>query len=184
MKRILSSVYKATVFFIICAIGWVGYFCINNFINSTYEILWLDITIISLAFLLLMGVFVDVGKTKKLKNLFGLSKYLFFIMFITICGIIAGVFTLYYTNYVLAIEYYLTIGVLVFAYLVSVMMFITSLKLEKAYKGSSVIVDDIGEVPNYDDELSLKKKLDELKRKKEMKDVVDQIESIKKELGE
>ena len=184
MKRILSSVYKAILFFVICAIGWVGYFCINNLIQATNNILWLDISLLSFAFLLFISILVDISKTKKLKNLFGLSKYLFFLCFIFISAIIAGVFVLYYTEYILTVAYLLTVGVLLFATMLSILGFITSLKLIKVYKGTSVLLDDIGEVPNYDDELNLKKKLDELNRKKEMKKVVDQIESIKKELGE
>ena len=134
--------------------------------------------------MLLIALFVDIFKTKKLKNLFGLSKYLFFLDFIFITSLITGVFFLYYANATLTTSYLLTIGVLLFATILSILLILVSIKLIKAYKGSSVFVEDIGEVPNYDDELMLKKKLDELTRKKEMKKVVDQIESIKKELGE
>ena len=70
LKRIISDIYKATAFFAICAIGWVGYFCINNLINSTFQVLWIDISLLSFAFLLLIAMFVDIGKTKKLQNLF------------------------------------------------------------------------------------------------------------------
>lgn len=183
-KRILSSIYKATIFFALCAIGWVGYFCINNFINNISELLWLDITIISITVLLLLGIIANINKTKKLMNLFGLAKYVFYITFITICGVIAGVFAIYYTKYSLSLGYYLTILVLIFALMLLVFAFAISLKLSKLQKGISVFVDSAEEVPNYDDELSLKKQLDELTRKKEMKKVIDQIEAIKKELDE
>lgn len=183
-RRILSSVYKATIFFVFCSIVWVGYFTINNFVNNTSTLIWLDISILSIAFLLLLDIAIDIAKTKKLKNLFVLSKYLFFVTFITVTAVIAGVFALYYTGYSLPVGYYLTVGVLVFAVLLSIVLFVVSLKLAKLYKGTTVYIEEMGEVPNYDDELMLKKKLDELNRKKEMQKVVNQIEELKNELGE
>lgn len=183
-KRILSSVYKATIFFALCAICWIGYFCINNFVSNMSELLWLDITIISISALLLFGIIANINNVQKLKNLYGLAKYIFYIAFITICGVIAGVFAIYYTKYSLSLGYYLTIFVMLFALMLLVFAFVISLKLSKLQKGTSVFVDSTEEVPNYDDELSLKKQLDELTRKKEMKKVIDQIEAIKKELDE
>ena len=167
------------MFFVVCAIGWVGSFCINNLVNSTWDILRLDIVMLSIAFLLLIGTFVNANKTKKIKNLYGLSKYLFFLTFLVACGVIAGVFVLYYTGYALNLIYYLTISILILAYILAVLTFVISLKLNKLHKGTSIYIEDNGQIPNYDDELYLKKKLDELNRKKEMQKVVDQIESIK-----
>ena len=46
------------------------------------------------------------------------------------------------------------------------------------------MIDDLSEVPNYNDEIMLKKKLDELNRKLEMKKVTDEIEAKQKELEE
>ena len=49
---------------------------------------------------------------------------------------------------------------------------------------TTLTINSVSEVPNYDDELMLKKKRDELNRKLEMKKVAEEIESMKKELGE
>ena len=64
------------------------------------------------------------------------------------------------------------------------LMLFVGLSLIKLYKNTTLTIDSVSEVPNYDDELMLKKKRDELNRKLEMKKVAEEIESMKKELGE
>ncbi|MBE7074410.1 MAG: hypothetical protein E7376_00290 [Clostridiales bacterium] len=182
-KQILSAVYKALTLFILAAIAWVCYYSINNLIQQT-GILWLNIALLTEELLLLSYLFTILSKTKKIKNLFGLAKYLFLLLFITFSAIIAGIFVVYYTKFILDIGYYLTIGILLVSHVLSLIMFVVSFKLTKLYKSTTITIDPIAEVPNYDDELMLKKQLDELNRKLEMKKVVERIESIKNELGE
>lgn len=183
-KRILVSIYKATLFFAFCAIVWTGYFAINNFINNVGNLLWLDVVLLSVAFLLLIEISLNASKAKKLKNLFSLSKFLFGLAFLIVTGIIVGAFFLYYTNTLLSFGYFLTLGLVIFALALAIFAFIVSLKLAKLHKGTSVYIEADAPAPNYDDELMLKKKLDELQRKREMQKVVNEIEAIKNELGE
>ena len=54
-------------------------------------------------------------------------------------------------------------------------IFATGLKLSKLKKNNTITIDSIAETPNYDDELMLKKKLNELNRKLEMQKVQEEI---------
>ena len=91
---------------------------------------------------------------------------------------------MYYKGYTLSTGYYLTISILLLEELFVMLMLFVGLSLIKLYKNTTLTIDSVSEVPNYDDELMLKKKRDELNRKLEMKKVAEEIESMKKELGE
>lgn len=182
-RSILSAVFKAFALFTLLEIGWVCYYSINAIVKNE-GILWLNITMLALEFLIIVYFLVLEKKLKKLKNLYGIAKYLFFILFITISGIIAGIFYMYYIGYTLNLGYYLTLGILLLEELFITFMFFTSLSLIKLYKNTTITIDNTSEVPNYDDELMLKKKRDELNRKLEMRKVTEEIEAMKKELGE
>lgn len=182
-RQIMSALYKAFALFAILAIGWVAYFSIDALVKEQ-GYLWLNITLLAVAFLLLTNYFANVGKVKKIKNFFGVSKFLFFLAFMTFVGAVAGIFVVYYLNYAISFGYYLTIGVLLVGEVFVILMLIVGLQLTKLFKNTTITIDEVSEVPNYDDELMLKKKLDELNRKLEMKKVSEQIEAVKKQLGE
>ncbi len=182
-KKILTTIYKAIAFFVLLSICWVGYYGCDSLINSKGD-MWLDIVMLSLAFILFFVFMVNISKFRKFKNVYAVSYFLFYVTFLILAGIIAGVFSIYYLNIVLDYGYYLTIGVLIFADILSVIMAIVSVNLVKIYKNTSIIIDDMSETPTYDDELMLKKQIDELNRKLEMKKVTEKIEEMKKELGE
>ena len=182
-RSILSAVFKLFALMVLISIGWVGYYSINAIIkNEGY--LWLNITLLALDFFLAICYLAMLGKVKKIKNLFSNSKFLFFLLFITFVGIVVGIFFMYYKGYTLSTGYYLTIGILLVEELFVMFMLFTGLSIIKLYKNTTITIDNTSEVPNYDDELMLKKKRDELNRKLEMKKVTEEIESIKKELGE
>lgn len=182
-RSILSAVFKAFALFTIIAVGWVGYYTINALVKNE-GILWLNITILVLQFFVILCYLVMIKKTKKLKNLFGNAKFLFLIIFMTFTGIVTGIFLMYYKGYTLSTGYYLTISILLLEELFVILMLFVGLSLIKLYKNTTLTIDSVSEVPNYDDELMLKKKRDELNRKLEMKKVAEEIESMKKELGE
>ena len=56
--------------------------------------------------------------------------------------------------------------------------------LSKLNKSTTVTLDSTSEVPNFDDEVMLKKRLDEAARKLEMKKIQEQIEATEKKLDE
>ena len=181
-KLILSSIYKAFAFFIVVSICWIVYYACNLLVKHE-GILWLNIILIGLAFFLFLNLLISLVKFRKFKNTYKLSKYLFYISFLIISSIIAGIFALYYLKYELDMGYYLTAGVLCFADILSIIMAYVSVNLARIFKNTSVVIDYTSEIPTYDDELQLKKQLDELNRKLEIKKVAEQIEAIKKELN-
>lgn len=182
-RSILSATFKIFALITIVAIGWVGYYSINALVKED-GYLWLNITLLALDFFIAICYLIMLKKVKKNKNLFGNSKFLFFILFITFVGVVVGIFLMYYKGYTLSIGYYLTIGILLTEELFVLFMLFTGLSIIKLYKNTTITIDNTSEVPNYDDELMLKKKRDELNRKLEMKKVTEEIEAMKKELGE
>lgn len=182
-RKILISVYKSFALFALLSIGWIIYFSINELIKKE-GMIWMNITLLSMAVLLFICFIVNLTKIKKIKNMFVLSKFILYLTFITFLGIIAGIFYMYYTAFVLDLGYYLTIGTLILSELFSISMIIVGVQLLKLFKNTTITIDELSQTPNYDDELLMKKQLDELNRKLEMKKVSEQIESLKKELGE
>lgn len=182
-KKLLSSIYKAIAFFVLVSICWVGYYCCDSLIKGK-GVMWLDITTLSFDLILFLVFIANLSKFRKFKNVYVVSNFLFYISFILFCGIIAGVFSIYYLNISLDSGYYLTLGVLIIANIFSILLAIVNVSLIKIYKNTSIIIDEISEIPTYDDELMLKKQLDELNRKLEMKKVANKIEDMKKELEE
>lgn len=182
-KSILSATFKSFALFAILAIGWVAYFGVDALIKNI-GIFWLNITLLAVDFFVLISYFSIIDKMKKLKNLYSSAKLLFFVLFLTFLGIIAGIFTMYYTGYTISVDYYLTIAICIFAEVLLLFMFFTALTLIKLHKNTTIAIDSTTEVPNYDDELMLKKQRNELNRKLEMKKVSDEIDDMKKLLGE
>lgn len=182
-RQIMSALYKALGLFVLLSVAWVAYFAINALVKQQ-GILWLNITLIAIDFFILMIFFINIEKVNKLKNFYSLAKFIFFITFLTLIAIACGVVVLQVFGYALGAEYYITIGALLAGELFSVLMFFGGLNLTKLFKNNTIVIDDLSEVPNYNDEIMLKKKLDELNRKLEMKKVTDEIEAKQKELGE
>lgn len=182
-KSILSATFKAFALFAILSIGWVAYFGVYSLIKNL-GIFWLNIALLAVDLFILISYFSLIAKMKKLKNLYSSAKLLFFVLFATFSGIVAGIFTMYYTGFIVPIDYYLTIAICVFAEILLLFMFFTALSLIKLHKNTTIIIDSTTEVPNYDDELMLKKQRNELNRKLEMKKVSDEIDEMKKLLGE
>ena len=146
--------------------------------------LWLDIALLIIGLFVVVYVFIELNKTKHIKNKFSLSKYLYLITFLSFVGTIVVGFVFYYKNLPIQFGYLFAIALILASEVLSVIVFIIGLKLSKLYQNTTITIDSTVDVPNYDDEIMLKKKLDEMTRKLEMKKVQEKIDAIQKELDE
>lgn len=180
-KKLLNSTYKALSLISFLSLGWVVYLAIDKIVGKS-GILWLDITLICVCGLVLMFLALDANKTRRLKNKYGTAKYLFFIVFNTLVGIIAGGFVFYYKNIDIKTGYIFAICLVFAVEIICILIFTIGLRLSRLSQNTNVSIDSNSRTPNYDDELYLKKKLNELNRKLEMKKVQEKIDRVQKEL--
>lgn len=180
-KKKLFKLTYLTLFVFVLALSAIGvYFVVQNILsnNNTY----VHYAIIGCYAFLLMCLVVDFIKTDKLKNKYGVGKLLLFVFAIT--GILT--ITLYIVFYIKNLELLTstTIAIALFyiCEVLTLFAFVLGLGLIKLYSNTTITIDSTSETPNYDDELMLKKKLDNLNRKLEMKKVQEQINEIEKEL--
>lgn len=183
-KKILKTIYKTLLLFILLSVGWTCYLAIDKLIAKKSAILWLDIALIVVCALIVIFALAELSKTKHIKNKFGLAKYLYAITFLSFVGVIVLGFVFYYTELTVQNGYLFAIALILASEVLSVVMFIVGLKLAKLYSNTTITIDSTAEVPNYDDELLMKKKLDEMTRKLEMKRVQEKIDAIQKELDD
>lgn len=183
-KQILVAVYRAIIFLSALSIGWILYLTIDKIANNTSSILWMDITLPVISSLLLLFMLLDIDKTRHIKNKFGIAQYLFFIIFNSIIALIVGAFVFYYKNIDISAGYLFAICLIFAIEMMCVMILFIGLKLSKLYKNLTVTIDSESETPNFDDELALKKKLNDINRKLEMKKVQEEIANKQRELDE
>lgn len=183
-KKILNATYRSLLFLVLLSIGWTLYLAIDKIVNKTSSIFWLDVTLIVVSSFVLIFLISDCSKTKNMKNKFGLAKYLFFITFNSIIGVIVGAFVFYYKQLSITNGYLFAVCLIIVAELTCIIIFSLGLKLSKLYQNITINIDSTSETPNFDDELMLKKKLDALNRKLEIKKVQEKIDNIQKELDE
>lgn len=183
-RKLLSSIYRTITFFSFLALGLTIYLAIDKIVKSAGNVFWLDITIISACGLLLIYLLVDNITTKKLKNKYGVAKFFYMLFLLTfMAGIALAVYCYLQKVDVLAyVSYALPLGLMFIVELVLIVNFTLGLYLTKLNRNSTIIVDSTSEVPNFDDEVILKKKLNELNRKLEMKKIQDQIDKVEKDL--
>ncbi len=183
-RKLISAIYKTIILFSVIAIGLVIYLEIDKVATNANSVLWLDIVLLSLSALLLLFVVFDSRTTRKLKNKYSLGKFLFFLVFVTVVSIIVLAVYCYYTKIELTpyISYILPISILVACELLFIINFILGINLSKLYKNTTITLDSMADTPNFNDELLLKKRLDELNRKLEMKKIQDQIDEAERKL--
>ena len=182
-KNILSLIYKTIVFFSGLCMILTTYLGINKLMDK-YGVLWLNIVIIAVSCVLFTFVLVDYVFTKKMKNKYVLSKFLYFIALISLIAVVVLGTLLYLKKIDINNNelYALPIILIILCELVLILNFVIGNALSKLNKNTNVQVNSTSEIPNFDDEVLLKKKLDELKRKLEMKKIQDEIDDIEKKL--
>ena len=183
-RKLISAIYKTITFFSIIAIGLVIYLEIDKINAKTNSILWLDIVLLSLSALLLLFVIFDSRTTRKLKNKYNLGRYLFLLVFVTVVSTIILAVYCYYTKIELSpyISYILPISILIGCEMLFIINCILGINLSKLYKNTTITLDSMADTPTFNDELLLKKRLDDLNRKLEMKKIQDQIDEAERKL--
>lgn len=182
-KKIISLLLKNVSFLTIVAIVFSYYLSIKNCIVGG-NILWLDIVILSIQAINFVTLLVLLVKVKHLKNLYNTCKTTCLFLVIVTFGIIVGLATINIENFVLNFWYYFSASLTLITQILCLVAIYLGYKVIVHSKNSTIIIDSESKVPNYDDELMLKKQLDELNRKMEMKKVTDEIENLKKQLDE
>lgn len=181
-KKLLLTTFKAVFFICLICFAWIGYFTVNNFLKMKSNILWLDITILAIASLMLIVSLIMIGKIKKTQNLYGLSSFIIILVFITVLLVAVGIFVMFYYKYNVSFVYKATILLLLFAEILVVVLMVCSHNLITALKNCSIYIEPEKNVPNFDDELYMKKKLDALNRKIEMQKIVKEIQEKENQL--
>lgn len=193
-KTLLSKVYKTIMFLTFLCIAFVSFVCIVKLsdgkmfeeVTTQPQILWINIPVVCLMFFLLCVLLADCSSTRKMSNKSAIGKFLYLLVFLTISSLLGLVgyvwlskqlmlsysFYIYEISFVLMIEFSLCVN------------FVIGLNVSKLHKSTTVTIDSSSETPNFDDEVVLKKKLDELNRKLAMKKVQEEIESVEKKLNE
>ena len=185
-RKLFSSIYRTITFFSFLALALTMYLAIDKISKGGNNVFWLDVTIISTCGLLLIYLFVDNVTTKKVANKYGVAKFMYLLFLLTfMAGIVLAVYCYLKKVDVLAyVSYALPLGLVFVVELVFIVNFSIGLYLTKLNRNSTIIVDSTSEVPNFDDEVLLKKKLNELNRKLEMKKIQDEIDKVEKKLEE
>ena len=124
----------------------------------------------------------DMLKTCRKKNKYGLSKFVYFLILLTVVGIISLMIVSSKLNLVVSQNTKYAILILVISEAFIIYAFVLGLKLTLLGKNKAITIDSNSKTPDFDDELMLKKKLDELNRKLEIKKVQDKIDEVQKEL--
>lgn len=187
-KRImLSLIYKTMLIIsIICMLVSIFLCAKKLYQNDAFSVMWLDITLISLACILIILSLCDIITTKKLDGKFTLAKCYYMVILLTfIATICLGIYVwMSEINFVDYLSYILPIGLILGVEIFQIICFIIGMKLTGLNRKTSIVIDSSSPAPNIDDEIELKKKLDNLNRKLEIKKLQDQIDDVEKKLDE
>ncbi len=185
-RKLLSLVYKTILFFSLIAIGCTIYLCIDKIISKSNNVMWLDATLIVISCLLFIFILSDFVATKKLYNKYYIAilYYIFFVLcFLSLIAL--GIYCYKaQIDFTLYVSYVLPLGLIFATQIILIVNFVLGLIISKLYRNNTITIDSVSDTPNFDDEVLLKKKLDELNRKLSMKKIQDEINRVEKELDE
>ncbi len=148
------------------------------------QFVWLDWTLVSISVLLFVFIFADTYKTKRLKHKYSMAKlYIYFFVLNLLAMVALGAYI--YVEKIaleLLVSNLITLALVMFGHFIYIINFMIGLQLSKLYKSTTVNIDATVEVPNFDDEIALRKKLEELNRKLEMKKIQEEIAKKEEQL--
>lgn len=184
-RRFFKLLFKIVNITLIFIIGFSLYLSINAIHQGLTSYIWFDVLLIFINFVLAFLLLINARLTQKIKK----NKYILAIFSIYLISAITIVFgTIWAFNYFgkisMSVINLLTIKFLIINVIGYIISFSVGLKLSKLNQNTTITIDSVSETPNYDDELLLKKKLDELNRKLEIKKVQEQIAKVESELDE
>lgn len=185
-RKMYKIIYVFLSFIALVLFAYSIYISANYIDGKNYEG-WPLIACIIINVVLFLTQIIDSVLTKKLKNKFNLFKVLFLFSVVPIIAYL-GLYITFATELVPAkytLKYIAVLPVLRFTSAgatVLLVNFIVGLNVSRLLQNTTITIDAVAETPTYNDELLLKKKLDELNRKLEIKKVQEQISKIEQEL--
>ena len=184
-RKFLTLVYKTICFFSLFAITCAIYFSVDKLVVKENNVLWLDITILSASAIMFLFVLVDAIFTKKLHNkyLICIMYYIYFVLSF-IAFITLGVYCYKaQINVNLYISYFLPLVLIFLTQIIFIVNLFLGFTISRLYKNNTITIDCSSETPNFNDEVMLKKKLNELNRKLSIKKIQDEIDRVENELN-
>lgn len=181
-RKLCNLIYKTIgLLLFICNIFSI-YVSANAIYTNQSINKWLDISLIIIQTVFIFVLLYNSFKINHLKNVYNICMVAYFTMLVSFIGV-GVVWALSYFNQIAfnAVNILTLVLLIICAVGLAFELFL-GLKLLKLFKNLTISIDSVAETPNYDDELMLKKKLDELNRKLEIKKVQEKIDSIEKEL--
>ena len=181
-RKLFKFIYRTISLLLLVSIAFAIYLSAKTIQTNTATYTWLDVSIISIHVVWLIILLCDNIKTSRLKNKYNLAKFICLVTLVSVIGL-ASLFGLnYFNKIILASTNVLSLVFFVLNGIFIIINFNVGLKVSKLYQNTTITIDSVVETPNYDDELLLKKKLNELNRKLEIKKVQEKIDQITQEL--
>ncbi len=180
-KQILKLIYKTIILLIFICAGFTIYFGVA-LQQMEYKYSFVGIIFIVLACLTIISALFDSYQTTNIKNKFNLSLFTYTLMIMSLVVSTITTAAIVASNAEISGLYTASLVLLLTSQILLIVNIIVGLKLSKLVLNTTITIDSTSETPNYNDELILKKKLDELERKLEMKRVQEKIDKVQKEL--
>lgn len=189
-RKLLTKIYRTIYLLCFALLAVIVYLCLEPVLeilklNLVSNNLYIASSVIGVfAILSLLFMLIDMHKTKKLHNKHKLALFGYVIFTFTFILVVGSLVFAHFNSDVLAVMliYRLAIGLVVVLQSLLILNFVIGITLSKLQKSTTVSVDSTSKIPNFDDEIALRKKLNELNRKAEMKKVQEKIENIEKSL--
>ena len=185
-RKLMTLIYKTITFFSILALGLVLYLVVDRIFSGRNNIDWLNYIILTLTTISVVYILIDNISTKKLTNKYKLANILYVIILTAILGIVTLCVYCYITkiNILNHIFYILAIALVMIVLVLQIINFLIGLFITKLHRNSSITLNADSETPTFNDEINLKKRLDELNRKLSIKKIQDEIDQKEKILDE
>lgn len=185
-RKLLTFINKTTSVLCFIAILCAMYCNIDMIVSNLYDIIWFNIVLIVITAVVLMFLFSNMNSIKNFKNSYiTATLYYCFVIFCCLAIFCLGLYI--YIQQIELINYISLLTPILFvilAQLLQLINIIISFYLIKLNNKNTFSIDSVSDMPNFDDELMLKKKLEELNKKLYVKQIQDEISKKEKELDE
>ncbi len=183
MKKLFKAIYKTTMVLVL-ALAVLGIYFASMLTNTILEYDIIGAVSIIILLLLILSCLLDARKTSKIKNKYTVYLVTYITILLSIIFQAVAIASFVVINLAITFNIVVTFVIILCTELILVFGFVIGSKLSKLYQNLTITIDSTSETPNYNDELILKKELDELNRKLEIKKVQEQIDKVRQELDE
>lgn len=183
MKKLFKAIYKTTIVFVL-TLAIIGIYFASLLTNTILEYKIVGVVCIIILSLLIMCCLLDARKTSKILNKYSTYLLTYLTIMLSIIFEVITIVSFVVINLEITFNIVFAFATILGAELVLIFGFVIGNRLSKLYQNLTITIDSASETPNYNDELMLKKELDELNRKLEIKKVQEQIDKVRQELDE